>query len=52
MKNFRDCIIIMTIFFLAALAFLEVDRRCSGMYNREGRLEAAVVSAVTMVSEN
>ncbi len=50
MRNLRDCIIIAAIFFLAALALLEVDRRCADMYNAGGRLEEAAVRAVNMMN--
>ena len=46
MKNFAGYMLIMLIFFIAATAFMEVDRRCSDMYGTGGRIleEAAEVA--------
>ena len=38
MKNFGGYVIIMLLFFIAAMAFMEVDRRCSDMYGTGGRI--------------
>ena len=38
MKNFAGYMLIMLIFFIAATAFMEVDRRCSDMYGTGGRI--------------
>ena len=38
MKNFGSCVLIMILFFIAAMAFMEVDRRCSDMYGTGGRI--------------
>ena len=38
MKNFGSCVRIMFLFFIAAIAFMEVDRRCSDMYGTGGRI--------------
>ena len=52
MKNFGGYVIIMLLFFIAALAFMEVDRRCSDMYGTGGRIvseDSESVSAVVRV---
>ena len=46
MKNFGQCLIIMTIAFLTMLAALTVDRRCADMYGRESRMVDAAVKTV------
>lgn len=38
MKNFGGYVLVMLLFFIAALAFLEVDRRCGDMYGQGGRI--------------
>ena len=38
MKNFGSCVLILILFFIAAMAFMEVDRRCSDMYGTGGRI--------------
>lgn len=50
MRDFRDCVIIALVFFVAALALLEVDRRCADMYRKGGVLEDAAVSVNAMVT--
>ena len=50
MKNFGGYVMIMLLFFIAALAFMEVDRRCSDMYGTGGRIvsEAAEAASVAV----
>ena len=40
MKNFGEYVLIMIVFFIAALAFLEVDKRCGDMYGTGGKIAA------------
>jgi len=48
MRNFRQCLIIMTIVFIAIFAVLETDRRCGDMYDEGGHIaEVAVNVAVS-----
>ena len=49
MKNFGGYIMIMLLFFIAALAFMEVDRRCSDMYGTGGRIVSEVSESVSTV---
>ena len=50
MKNFGSCILIMILFFIAAMAFMEVDRRCSDMYGTGGRIVTEAAEAVSAVA--
>ena len=49
MKNFGGYLLIMILFFIAALAFMEVDRRCSDMYGTGGRIVSEVSESVSAV---
>ena len=49
MKNFGGYVIIMLLFFIAAMAFMEVDRRCSDMYGTGGRIVLEVSESVSAV---
>ncbi|MBQ4649744.1 MAG: hypothetical protein IJB73_03475 [Firmicutes bacterium] len=51
MKNFRQCLIIMTIVFITILAALNVDRRCSDMYGTESKLADAAVNVFISTKE-
>ena len=54
MKNFGGYVLIMILFFIAAMAFMEVDRRCCDMYGTGGKIvsEAAqIASAAAKVLE-
>ena len=50
MKKFGRYVLIMIIFFIAAMAFMEVDRRCSQMYGREGRIVEKAAEAVSIAA--
>ena len=50
MKNFGRYVLIMIIFFIAAMAFMEVDRRCSQMYGREGRIVEKAAETVSIAA--
>ena len=47
MKNFAGYMLIMLIFFIAATAFMEVDRRCSDMYGTGGRIVSEATEAAS-----
>ena len=49
MKNFGGYVMIMLLFFIAALAFMEEDRRCSEMYGTGGRIVSEVSESVSAV---
>ena len=49
MRNFKECLIILTIFFVAVLAVLEIDSRCGRIYGEGGDISAAAVSTVTAI---
>ena len=49
MKNFGGYVMIMLLFFIAALAFMEVDRRCSDMYGTGGRIVSEGSESVSAV---
>jgi len=42
MKTFGKCCLVAAIFFLAALAFLGVDRRCAMMYKEGGEISSSL----------
>ena len=50
MKKFGRYVLIMIIFFIAAMAFMEVDRRCSQMYGREGRIVEKAAETVSIAA--
>ena len=50
MKNFGRYVLIMIIFFIAAMAFMEVDRPCSQMYGREGRIVEKAAETVSIAA--
>lgn len=50
MRNFKQCLLITLLVFIATLAFLEVDRRCSDMYGTGGKIAGSVANAVNLVS--
>lgn len=47
MKNFGGYVVIMILFFIATLAFLEVDKRCSDMYGAGGKIAAEASEAAS-----
>lgn len=47
MKNFGEYVLIMIVFFIAALAFLEVDKRCGDMYGTGGKIAAEASEAAS-----
>ena len=47
MKNFSEYVLIMIVFFIAALAFLEVDKRCGDMYGTGGKIAAEASEAAS-----
>ena len=47
MKNFGEYVLIMIVFFIAALAFLEVDKRCGDMYGTGRKIAAEASEAAS-----
>lgn len=47
MKNFGEYVLIMMVFFIAALAFLEVDKRCGDMYGTGGKIASEAAEAAS-----